>query len=140
MIRNPQAVRPWQHVLDPLCGYLTLAERMLKSDAQAAQAWNFGPADASQKPVEWILDTFRTHHGATLEWRLAQGEQPHETHALRLDSSKARSHLQWSPRLDVDAALRWTAEWYNAWACEPESLAAFTLNQIANYEALPPIE
>lgn len=101
-VRNPDAVRPWQHVLCPLHGYLLLAQRA------AAGGWNFGPADDEARPVRWVVDRLG------VEWSVDAGEHPHEAGFLSLDSSKARAELGWRPRWDLERGIDATAEWYAA--------------------------
>lgn len=127
-IRSPDAIRPWQHVLEPVCGYLTLAESLLGNADDFAEAWNFGPADEDAKPVRWILEQL----GAT--WQVDGGEHVHEAHYLKLDSSKARSRLGWSPRWDLAAALRATTAWHERWRAGADMRQA-SLEQIHAYAA-----
>ncbi len=112
-IRSPAAIRPWQHVLEPLAGYLRLAERLAGDDgASFAEGWNFGPALHDSRTVGWVLQRLADHWGPGLTWQHQGGEQPHEAHTLRLDASKAHTLLGWRPRLALDDALAWVAEWY----------------------------
>jgi CDP-glucose 4,6-dehydratase len=111
-IRNPRAVRPWQHVLEPLGGYLLLAERLAEQTRDFAEAWNFGPDEADAVPVETVVGTVTSLWGPPAAWKTNSGEHPHEAHFLRLDSSKARSRLGWRPRLGLPLALEWTVDWY----------------------------
>jgi CDP-glucose 4,6-dehydratase len=132
VIRNPRAVRPWQHVLEPLAGYLTLAERLSAGDRDCAEAWNFGPAAEDAKPVAWVVQRTLQLLGRQQEWlEQPDGTMP-ESATLMLDSSKARSRLGWRPRLGVDAALEWTAEWHRACdgGADPRTI---TLDQIKRY-------
>jgi CDP-glucose 4,6-dehydratase len=114
LIRNPKAIRPWQHVLDPLMGYLLLAERLLAGDAAFATAFNFGPLDSEIWPVERIATHLADRWGAGAAWLQDSSTQPHESRTLRLDSSRARIELQWEPRLNTETALDWTLDWYLA--------------------------
>lgn len=135
-IRNPRAVRPWQHVLEPLHGYLTLAERLFDdTEARFDSAWNFGPAEADSRPVEWLADAVCERWGDSARWQLDSGAHPHEARQLRLDCSKARTALEWTPRLSLETALDWTVEWYRA-ALAGEDVREITAAQIARYEAL----
>jgi CDP-glucose 4,6-dehydratase len=113
-IRNPEAVRPWQHVLNPLSGYLRLAERAW-SDRDAARAWNFGPAEDDAQPVRWVVDRLGPLWDAPLRWEVDPGPHPHEAHWLKLDSSLARARLGWTPTWDLGAGLAHTADWYRAY-------------------------
>ena len=112
-VRAPDSVRPWQHVLEPLSGYLMLAEALLGAQGDAmARAWNFGPADQDCVPVGWIVERLCDRLG--VRWRRSDRSGPHEAQTLRVDSTDARTLLRWRPRLRLDEALDWTAEWYLA--------------------------
>lgn len=139
-IRHPGATRPWQHVLDPLSGYLLLAQRLLQAPrnerlAALAGAWNFGPASEDARPVAWLLD----HLAARLPgfaWQQAGGEHPHEAPHLQLDSGKARAELGWLPRWRLAEALDHTLDWHRAWH-RGEPMRSFCLEQIDEHEAAP---
>jgi CDP-glucose 4,6-dehydratase len=132
VIRSPAAVRPWQHVLEPLAGYLMLAERLHDSPGQYAGAWNFGPDEADARTVRWIVERLcESVPGAG--WKGTDEPQPHEAATLRLDSAKARSVLGWRPRWELATALDATLAWHRAWR-EGDDMAAFGLRQIAKYE------
>lgn len=133
VIRSPHAVRPWQHVLEPISGYLTLAERLVTDGRPFAEAWNFGPEDADARPVAWIVD-YLCKRVAGASWRLDASPQPHEAHTLRLDSSKARARLDWKARWDLSTALNMTLDWHQGWR-QGETMAAVTHAQIHAYEA-----
>lgn len=113
-IRRPDAIRPWQHVLEPLAGYLRLAQGLVEDGAAHASAWNFGPADDDARPVRWIVETMAHLWGEGAAWHLDGSNHPHEAHHLKLDCSKARTELGWQPRLGLNAALDWTVQWYRA--------------------------
>jgi len=113
-IRRPDAVRPWQHVLDPLGGYLTLAEQLWTEGDARAGAWNFGPSPDDARPVAAIVEQMIERWGEGADAVLDDGPHPHEATYLRLDCSKARTLLGWRPRLPLDLALDWTVEWYRA--------------------------
>lgn len=134
VVRNPESIRPWQHVLDALCGYVTLAERLAQGDGSCAEAWNFGPAPEAQKTVRWLLSAFAEHYGKSCQIGLDQTAQPHETKSLMLDASKSTARLGWRPRLDAEETLRWTAEWYREVLSQPRSARAVTLQQIEEYQ------
>ena len=108
VLRNPGAVRAWQHVLDPLCGYLLLAERLFAGGGAYAEGWNFGPSEANMRPVGYIVEKLARHWDAAT-WRMADGKQPHRAVHLKIDASKAQVRLGWHPRLATDLALDWTA-------------------------------
>jgi len=112
-IRRPDAIRPWQHVLEPLSGYLTLAER-LWDDPAAAEGWNFGPAPDDARPVGWIVDRITALWPDNLTWDVDAGPHPHEAGFLALDSTKARDRLGWAPRWDLETALERIVEWHLA--------------------------
>lgn len=133
-LRNPEATRPWQHVLDPLRGYLQLAERLHAGDRDAAKAWNFGPEKTDLRPVSWIVDQLASRWGAPAGWRRDASEQPPEAITLTLDSSRARTELGWRPTLPIDTALDWVDEWYRTFASR--GAREITLEQIARYQAL----
>jgi CDP-glucose 4,6-dehydratase len=135
VIRNPAARRPWQHVLEPLCGYLMLAERLWRGEA--AEAWNFGPALDDVQPVSFLADRLRAASGGTTGWRVEGGHYPHEAGLLALDAAKAREGLGWRPRLPLGEGLDWTCEWHRRLA-QGEDAAALTDEQIARYMALAP--
>jgi CDP-glucose 4,6-dehydratase len=134
-IRNPHATRPWQHVLDPLAGYLTLAERLHEEGQAFARAWNFGPATDDIRPVGALADAVVARWGEGARWRATGGEGPHEAGLLAVDASLARARLGWAPRLALDAALDWTVDWYRRQNAG-ESAASLVAEQIAAYEAL----
>lgn len=139
LIRSPDAVRPWQHVLEALGGYLMIAERLLAGDRRFADAWNFGPVDEDARPVNWIVDRMRTawRDGAN-EARLDNGEgtmHPHEAGLLRLDSSRARTVLGWRPSLRLGQAIDWIVDWHKR-VYAGDDPRAVTLEQLAHYSAL----
>ena len=133
-IRNPDAVRPWQHVLEPLSGYLVLAERLFEQGQAYAEGWNFGPSDEDARPVQWIVERLCTAWGSDARWSLQPGEHPHEAGHLRLDISKARQRLHWAPRWDLEAALLHIARWHQAWR-QGEDMRAICMSQISEYTA-----
>jgi CDP-glucose 4,6-dehydratase len=133
-IRNPRAVRPWQHVLEPLYGYLQLARRLYAEPQSWGEAWNFGPNDDDAKPVSWIVGRISELWGEGASWRAADGQHPHEAHYLKLDISKAKSRLDWSPRWDLERTLESTVEWYKAHAANKD-MRDFSMAQIRSYQA-----
>jgi CDP-glucose 4,6-dehydratase len=132
-IRNPEAVRPWQHVLNPLGGYLRLAEALL-DDAAFARGWNFGPAGDDVRPVRWIADRLTQLWPGELRWELDQGPHPHEAHHLALDSSQARRALGWAPAWDLEEALARIVEWYRELGAGGD-MRAVSLAQIERFAA-----
>jgi CDP-glucose 4,6-dehydratase len=135
MIRNPDAIRPWQHVLNPLSGYLKLAESLWESD-ELADGWNFGPEDRDARPVGAILERLSELWGEPIPWRHDGGSHPHEAMYLRLDSSKARVRLGWIPRWDLDQALASIVSWYKAFQSEAD-LREHSLRQIEAFTEVP---
>lgn len=131
-IRSPAAVRPWQHVLDPLSGYLMLAHKLVEEGESFAEPWNFGPNDQDMQTVEWIVEKLcELRPGSS--WQLDKNPQPHEAHQLRLDSSKAQSCLGWKPCWSLDIALEQTVIWHQAWR-QGEDMLKVTLEQIEHYQ------
>jgi CDP-glucose 4,6-dehydratase len=135
LIRNPSAIRPWQFVLEPLRGYLMLAERLAADAASFASAWNFGPADADAMPVQWIADELTRSWGDGAGWTFDASVHPHEAQFLKLDASKAGAALNWHPILPLRQALGWIVEWYRALQAGND-LYRFTRGQIERYESL----
>jgi CDP-glucose 4,6-dehydratase len=132
-VRSPNAVRPWQHVLEPLSGYLMLAERLSTEDEGSADAWNFGPNDEDAKPVSWVLERLSAETSGA-RWEIEKAKQPHEAGLLKLDSSKARFKLGWLPQWNLEKAITKTAEWQRAWH-QQKDMAAVTTEQIREYIA-----
>ena len=134
-VRRPTAVRPWQHVLEPLAGYLTLAERLVEDPAGFSEAWNFGPRDEDARPVSWVVCQLAERWGEGAEWITSSAKSVHEAQYLKLDCSKARSRLDWAPQLTLAKALDWVTEWYKAHTdgADPGRLAE---EQISRYQAL----
>ncbi|WP_114859437.1 CDP-glucose 4,6-dehydratase [Azospirillum brasilense] len=134
-VRNPHAIRPWQHVLEPLGGYLLLAERLWGNPADHADAWNFGPSDDDARPVSWIVSHVVGRWGDGAAWELIGGDHPHEATYLRVDSSKARMQLGWEPRLGLADCLDWTVDWFRRYHAG-ENVERVTLDQIERYEQM----
>ena len=135
VIRNPSARRPWQHVLEPLSGYLLLAEKLWNGKCQ--EAWNFGPALDDIQPVSFIVEQLFGAPSGTrgTGWRLAEGSQPHEATFLALDASKARFMLGWRPRIPLSVGLGWTSEWYKRHHAG-ESARSLSLEQIERFVSM----
>ena len=132
-IRNPQAIRPWQHVLEPLSGYLLLAERLFHDGAAYADGWNFGPAIDDTRPVAWIAEKITAAWGAGASWERHFELGPHEAHFLSLDCTKARRKLQWRPKWNLTTAIDKIVEWHQAFL-GAANMRSVTLQQIADYE------
>lgn len=139
LIRNPSAVRPWQFVLEPLRGYLILAERLTEHPIRFASGWNFGPADSDAKPVSWLADKLAKLWGVNASWTYDTGVHPHENRYLKLDVSKARACLEWHPLLQLHEALDWIVEWYRAFQAEGD-LRRLLQTQIERYQTLSKID
>jgi CDP-glucose 4,6-dehydratase len=133
VLRNPTAIRPWQHVLEPLSGYLRLAELLYTHGADYAQGWNFGPRDDDVQPVSVIVEYLAKQWGDGASWVHNKSLQPHEAQLLKLDISKAKHHLNWSPRWDLYRSLDCIIEWHREWLANGD-MKAMTLKQIYEYE------
>ena len=132
IIRNPDAIRPWQHVLEPLSGYLLLAQKLYKDGPGYAEAWNFGPDDTDAKPVEWIVKKMCEKWGQKASYGIDRGIHPHEAHYLKLDCSKAKALLGWYPRWNLEKALDTVIEWTRAYK-EHKDVRKLCLKQIEEY-------
>jgi CDP-glucose 4,6-dehydratase len=135
LIRNPASIRPWQHVLNPLSGYLRLAQGLWDSP-ELADGWNFGPADEDARPVRWIIDRLGELWPDRLDWRYDEGPHPHEARFLKLDSSRARVRLGWAPGWGLDDALAAIVEWYVALR-DGADMRDVTLGQIDAFAGAP---
>lgn len=140
-LRNPSAIRPWQHVLEPLSGYLQLAEALWQAkhansnQQQVAAGWNFGPDDSQTKTVQWVTEALAQRWGDGAAWQADNSQKPHEAKLLKLDSSKARHQLNWQPQLTIEMALDWTVDWYQAFNRKQDVLG-LTRQQILSYMSL----
>lgn len=132
LIRNPNAVRPWQFVMEPLRGYLMLAERLWDEGPKLASGWNFGPDIDEIENVQWIVEYLTEHWGEGASWVLDKGEHPHEDNFLKLDTTKAKSLLDWNPSLPLTTLLDWIVEWYQGYSHQ-EDMRELTEKQIARY-------
>ncbi|MCP3384584.1 CDP-glucose 4,6-dehydratase [Bradyrhizobium sp. CCGUVB4N] len=133
-IRNPHAIRPWQHVLEPLSGYLNLAQKLFEAGPAFAEGWNFGPSETDARPVQWIVEHLTQMWGDGAGWQLDQQDNPlHEAHYLKLDCSKARSELGWKPIWSLEQALSRIADWHKV-ALQGGSAYAKTLAQVRDYQ------
>lgn len=135
VVRNPDAVRPWQHVLEPLSGYLWLGARLLTHGQHDAGAWNFGPLDHGERPVRWVVEQFLAEWGSG-SWTTpgASRPAPHEAHRLSLDSTKARERLGWAPVWDGPTAVRQTASWYREYYRAPARARDLVDDQLNAYQ------
>jgi CDP-glucose 4,6-dehydratase len=133
IIRNPNAIRPWQHVLEPLNGYLCLAEQLWAHGLKFTQAWNFGPNSEDAKTVSWIVEYLTNLWGEGAHWELDSAQHPHEDTYLKLDCSKATSLLGWSPKLRLSVALEWIVEWYRGYR-QNKNMRCLTEAQITRFE------
>ena len=133
LIRNPHAIRPWQHVLEPLSGYLGLAERLYTRGQDEAEGWNFGPRDEDAQPVQWIVERLCEAWGDDASWTLQPGDHPHEASFLKLDISKARQRLGWTPRWSLETALTRIIEWHRDWLAGAD-MRQHSLSQIEAFQ------
>jgi CDP-glucose 4,6-dehydratase len=133
MIRNPLATRPWQHVLEPLSGYLVLAQALCQEGAKFDGGWNFGPRDEDARSVQEVINLLIKNWGSAASWTQDQGEQPHEAHSLNLDCSKARQYLNWIPKWSLERAIEKITEWQQALQ-QRNSIREISLRQIADYQ------
>jgi len=134
-IRFPLATRPWQHVLDPLNGYLTLAEYLWKNPIKFSGGWNFGPDQKSVKTVQETVELAAIVWGDSAKWRTSSKKYLHEANLLQLNSSKAQTLLDWHPKFDFTEAVNKTIDWYNKYYFNKPKMMEYTLNQIAEYES-----
>jgi CDP-glucose 4,6-dehydratase len=135
LIRNPLAVRPWQHVLEPLSGYLVLAQALHNNGPQFDGAWNFGPSDEDTTVVRDVIELLVAKWGPDASWTQDSAEQPHEAHTLRLNCQKARESLGWIPRWNIEKAIQNTADWYRIYF-KNENMKLLSLQQINQYQSL----
>jgi CDP-glucose 4,6-dehydratase len=131
-IRSPYAIRPWQHVLEPLSGYLLLAQKLSENGPEYSGGWNFGPNDSDAKKVQWIVQKICSIWGASASYEIDKGNHPHEATFLKLDCSKAKNRLAWLPRWDLEQAINKIIEWNRAYYRQ-EDLRKISLQQIEEY-------
>lgn len=131
-IRSPRAIRPWQHVLEPLSGYLLLAERLYSDGVAYAEGWNLGPSETDARPVSWIVTRMAAEWGMGANWELDEGSQPHEAHYLKLDCSKAHAQLDWWPRWTLGKAIERIVAWHKAHD-QGADMREWTLRDIDDY-------
>lgn len=139
VIRNPQATRPWQHVMEPLHGYLVLAEHLHRGHHRYASGWNFGPPESSERTVGWIIARLYDLWGVTFEWKRDANPGPPESTFLKLDASKARAELGWRPKLDLDTTLRWIVDWTRQYQ-QGADMRNVTQVEIDRFAALQPAD
>ncbi|MDD3744440.1 MAG: CDP-glucose 4,6-dehydratase [Lentimicrobiaceae bacterium] len=132
LIRSPYAIRPWQHVLEPLNGYLTLAAKLYEEGHRYAEAWNFGPDDSDAQNVEWITKKICEYWGENAAYKIDTNPQPHEANYLKLDCSKVKAELDWQPKWNIDKALRSIVEWNKSWL-SGDNAKQICFNQINDY-------
>lgn len=137
LIRNPQATRPWQHVMEPLHGYLMLAERLYADGHAFASGWNFGPPEESERTVGWIIEKLYDLWGVDFEWVRDRNPGPPESTFLKLDASKARAHLGWRPKLDLETTLAWIVDWTRRYQAGGDMRQA-SLDDIERFMAIVP--
>ena len=135
VIRNPDAIRPWQHVLEPLSGYMLLAQKLYESGSDYAEGWNFGPGEDDARPVQWIVERLTELWGDGANLTLDQKEHPHEANYLKLDSSKARMRMGWKARWTIKQALENTVSWHKKHD-GGEDMRQYSLEQIADFQSL----
>lgn len=132
LIRSPFAIRPWQHVLEPLNGYLTLAAKLYEEGPRYAEAWNFGPEDNDAQDVEWITKKICEYWGENASYQIDTNPQPHEANYLKLDCSKVKAELNWQPKWNIDKALKSIVEWNKSWL-SGDNAKQICFNQINDY-------
>jgi len=134
IVRNPNAVRPWQHVLEPLAGYLQLCQQLTENPTHFSEGWNFGPGEGDAQPVKNLADVLVHNWGEGAQWQQnSDSYQPHEANYLKLDCSKAKMHLGWRPQWSLELALEQSVAWYKAWH-QREDMFEFSMNQIESYQ------
>jgi CDP-glucose 4,6-dehydratase len=134
-IRRPLAIRPWQHVLEPLSGYLRLAQSLYEDGPRHSGGWNFGPEDTDARNVQWMVETLAGLWGPGTSWNLDEAQYPHEAHFLKLDCAKAKTELGWRPGLNLPTALDWTVQWHRN-RISGNNIRGLCEDQINNYEKL----
>ena len=134
-VRNPHAIRPWQHVMEPLRGYLTLIERIFEFGPSFGEAWNFGPNDEDSRPVSWVVQEMASLWGPDAHWTIDNGDHPHESNYLKLDISKARNRLGWHPVICLKNTLELIIDWSKQRQAGA-NIRELTLSQLKTYQAL----
>jgi len=134
-IRYPNAIRPWQYVLDPLNGYLTLAEKLWASGSEYSEGWNFGPLTNDEKSVKWITEKLIEKWDSNIKWKIDNDIGLHEASYLKLNCSKATMRLDWKPKMNLDQGINWTTEWYKQYQ-QKNDMRKFTEKQIDDFQLL----
>ncbi len=134
ILRNPKAIRPWQHVLEPLSGYIMLCQNLVNSPEDYSGSWNFGPSNTDNRPVSGVADLMAENWKDGAYWEIDKGVNPHESVHLRLDCTKANTFLNWSPLWNLEEAIYETVSWYKSWNNQ-ENMYDITLNQIKDYQS-----
>jgi len=132
-IRRPDAVRPWQHVLEPLMGYLLLCQKLYVDGGRYAVGWNFGPEEQSEQPVARVVEILAKQWGGNVKWTIDGGQHPHEATYLKLDSTRARDELGWQQKLDLEESIALTVDWYRQ-ARRCHSMREYTIEQIHQHQ------
>ncbi len=131
-IRNPQAIRPWQHVLEPLSGYLILAQKLYENGYEFSSGWNFGPRHEDHRTVQEVIEFLIKHWSGQAFWKTEDSDQPHEANLLKLDCTKAHTYLGWMPKWSLEIAIQKIVDWQNAYQSK-ENMLEVTLTQINQY-------
>ena len=134
-IRYPNAIRPWQYVLDPLNGYVTLTEKLWSSGSEYSDGWNFGPSTNDDKPVRWIVEKLTKQWGRDIKWSIDNNNNRHEENYLKLNSSKATRRLNWKTKMNLEQALGWTIDWYKQYE-QKNDMRKITEKQIDDFQLL----
>ena len=134
IIRNPYSIRPWQHVLEPISGYLVLAQELYINGQEFAEAWNFGPKDEDCKSVGWIADKIKKLWGSDVDWILDEKINPHEAKLLKLDCSKAAKRLNWFPKWNISKAIYYIIEWHKIYLSDG-NIREQCINEIKIYNS-----
>lgn len=136
-IRNPKAIRPWQFILEPISGYLILAEKLFLEGVSYSEAWNFGPDTKDDKSVEWLISNFDKEYGGKDNFEIKSNDSSsHEAKYLSLDCTKAKKRLNWSPKLDIEKSISMTCSWYKNFYKDNQDMYSFTVEQIKQYELI----
>ena len=139
VIRNPESIRPWQFVLEPLNGYLMLAEKLFQNSLDYAESWNFGPNKKDDKTVEWLISKFDKEYGdgnGNSFQIVSSKESIHESKYLKLDCSKSIGRLNWSPKLSIEKSISMTCDWYRNFYKDNQDMYSFSVKQIKQYESI----